>query len=136
VSPPHDWDPVTVVAACPAGPWRGEPWRGHNRNVAATSFEGSRRFSGRDHRAPDCFPSGPTWTALYLALTEATTLLEIARQYDARDWPPKNRRFTKLRVELQMVIDCSDPTCLPLSFDDLCRGPDDLDRDPCHTVVW
>jgi RES domain-containing protein len=73
---------------------------------------------------------------LYLALTEATALLEIARQYDAHDWPPKNRRFTKLRVELQSVIDCSDATRLGLSPDDLCQDPDDLDSDPCHAAAW
>jgi len=73
---------------------------------------------------------------LYLALTEATALLEIAPQYDATDWPPRNRRFTKLRVELQIVIDCSDPTRLGLSLDDLCQDPDDLDSDRCHTAEW
>ncbi len=133
---PPGWDPVDAVAGCPVQQWSGECWRGHNRIYPAGSYEGSRRISGRFHQAPDCFPEGPTWPALYLALSEATALLEIARQYEANDWPPKNRRFTRLQVRLSVVVDCSDPRALGLLEDDICKDPDDRDADPCHTDAW
>ncbi|GEM_PF-622039 len=136
MTPPRDWNPAKAIVRCPAGPWQGQCWRGHNRLYPAGSYEGSRRFSGRFHRAADCSASGTVWPALYLAFAESTAILEVARQYEAGDWPPKNRRFTKLRVRLERVIDCSNPALLALALEDLLKEPDDHDRDPCHHEAW
>src|SRR5712692_3468795 len=96
-------------------------WRGHRQFYPALSDEGSRRVSGRYHRGPDCFPHGPIWPALYLALAPETAVLEIARQVPPGRWPPKNYRFSEIGVSLQLVIDCSDPASFGLSMDALCN---------------
>lgn len=130
---PPGWNPEIAVHACPAGPWRGTVWRGHRQQYPAISDTGSRLFSGRYHRARDCFPKGPVWAALYLALAPETAVLEIARQYPPDAWPPRNYRFTAVHLELQAVRDCRDPALLHLSFDDLCGDAPD---DECHSVTW
>lgn len=127
------WDPSAAVERCPAIKWHGDVWRGHRQAYQATSDDGSGRASGRYHRAPDCFPHQRVWRALYTSLLPETAVLEVARNYPASSWPPKNYRFTELRVTLSVVRDCRDPAVLGLGPLDLC---DDSPDDDCHTRTW
>jgi hypothetical protein len=86
-TPPH-WDADSAVAPLPLRPWTGIVWRSHGIDLtgsrragtrvyyAPTSDGGSRRTSGRYHRAPDLYPGQQVWPALYTSLTDGGCLAE------------------------------------------------------------
>lgn len=123
------WDLIRVLANIESAQFSGDVWRGHRQIYSADSDRGSRLSSGRYHQGPDCFPQGPLWPALYLALRPETAVLEVVRQYSRR-WPPKNYRFSELHLDLEAVLDVRDPSMLGLTIEDLCDDSVDPD-DSC-----
>jgi RES domain-containing protein len=98
--------------------WRGTVWRIHAQRYAATDPGGSRRFSGRYHRAADLFAGQRTWVALYLALDPGSCLAEAVRHAtDLSDLT--DRRVTELDVSLSGVIDLRDASVIGLTTEDL-----------------
>jgi len=113
------------------GPWQGLVWRCHARHYAADSAEGSRRASGRYHRATDRFPAGTTWLALYTGCTEAIALAEVIRNAGAgilAKLPILS--VSCLEVQLSAVYRIYDPavdagdSLLGLDFAAECEGTD------------
>src|SRR5438067_3360378 len=84
---------AALVAAAPVLSWRGPVWRCHDGRFPADSWEGSRYYSGRFHRAPDLFPNQRTWTALNMCLGPEVSLGEAIR-YQA----PHMRRIADPRL--------------------------------------
>jgi hypothetical protein len=114
-----------AIAACPVGPWRSSAWRWHRASNDPLSFEGSRRVSGRYHRARAQDATGRVWPALYLALDTGAALAEAIR-YLGPDGARSTagRRLTEVSVSLARAIDVRDPSVLGLSVDDLTRDHD------------
>ena len=117
---PRGWTPAALSAWSRIG-WTTPVWRAHNRRYAATDAGGSRRVTGRYHRAPDLFPGGNTWAALYCATTYGVCLGEIVRHL-----PPTgggawlaNYRLTRLDVRLSAVLDGRDLAAVGLTPEDL-----------------
>lgn len=108
-------------------------WRAHRARYPADSDAGARLYSGRYHRGPDCFPGEVTWPVLYLAEEEVTAAFEVVRHIGQEDWPPRNFRFSELEIDLQFVLDCSDPIVIGITMDDLC---DDSPDDDCRSNTW
>lgn len=98
--------------------WQGATWRIHARRYAATDPGGSRRFSGRYHRAPDLFAGQRTWAALYLALDTGSCLAEATRHATELS-ELADRRISEIEVSLSAVIDLRDPSAIGLTTDDL-----------------
>ena len=83
---------------------------------AATDPSGSRRVSGRYHRAADMFSPASTstsadvWEALYLALAPETCLGEMLRHLAPEVLPRLNDlRVTELSVTLALTLDAREP---------------------------
>ena len=107
-----------AVAGLVASTWSGITWRIHARRYAATDPGGSRRFSGRYHRAPDLFPNQRAWPVLYLGLERGTCIAEATRHAgDLSDLA--DRRLSEIEVSLSAVLDLRDPTVLGLTQGDL-----------------
>lgn len=122
---PAGWTADAAIAACAVGPWTGFAWRAHNRKFDATDHGGTLITSGRYHQGADLFPSGPTWTALYLALARDTALAEVIRQVTPVTLPfLAQYRFTRIRVTLTAVVDCGNAAVLNLAREDLCSDTD------------
>src|SRR6266508_1194415 len=127
---PHGWDASTRIAGLPAHPWRGVVWRSHGVNLTAslqvgtrvfydpTSDGGSRRQSGRYHRAPDYFPAGRIWPILYTALTDGGCIAEAVRHAGSLTGL-EVLRMTRLRVDLSAVLDLTDPSTYSLTLADV-----------------
>jgi RES domain-containing protein len=99
-------------------PWQGTAWRIHAQRYAATDLGGSRRFSGRYHRAPDLFATQRTWPALYLALDTGSCLAEAVR-HAVELSELTDRRISEVEVSLSAVIDLRDASVIDLTTDDL-----------------
>jgi RES domain-containing protein len=125
MTPPDDWNPVAAIAACRVAPFAGAAWRAHGLRYDATSYEGSRRTTGRYNCGPDRFPSGPNWPVLYLALAPEVCIGELVRNVAPLD-PARlnNYRVSELQVTLSVVVDCTDLTALRLELEDLCHDSD------------
>jgi RES domain-containing protein len=102
----------------PMRPWRGTTWRIHAQRYAATDPGGSRRFSGRYHRAPDLFSNQRTWAALYLALDTGSCLAEAVRHATELS-ELANRRISEIAVSLFAVIDLRNAALPGITTDDL-----------------
>jgi RES domain-containing protein len=109
---------VATVKSRPLIPWRGVAWRIHAQRYAATDPGGSRRFSGRYHRAPDLFAGQRTWAALYLALDTGACIAEATR-HAVELSELANRRVSEIEVSLSAVLDLRDASVLGLTTDDL-----------------
>jgi RES domain-containing protein len=113
-------NPGHVVGALATSPWAGETWRNHSRLYDATDPGGSRIVSGRYHQAPDIFPNGPCWPALYLSLSDGGAIAELTRRLEPTTLAHlNNRRLTRIRVSLSIVIDLRDPAVVGLAVADL-----------------
>ncbi len=122
---PGGWDATAAVAGRPLIPWRGDLWRAHKRRYDATDASGSRLFSARYHRAPDLFPSGPTWAALYCALSYGVCLGEVLRHVTPELLPAlRDQRLSRLAVDLSAVLDCRDVAALGVPPDVLFHDTD------------
>jgi RES domain-containing protein len=134
---PPGWDPTAAVAACSVIAWNGHVWRGHTRirrgrEVRGDDVSGAVRVSGRWHRGEDLlhlFPSDKLWPALYTSLELDTYVWEMLRHLSWDDPAMarlmlKNRRRSKLLVELTHVADLRDPSVIGLTEDDVSH-PDD-----------
>jgi hypothetical protein len=126
-----------TIAAVSAGPWRGVVWRSHgidlatSRRVGArifydpTSDGGSRRKSGRYHRAPDLFTGVRVWPALYTSLTDGGCIAEAVRHAGSLV-SLDVLRITRIQVDLSVVLDLTIPSSYGLSLPDI---TDDHDYD-------
>jgi len=102
-----------AIASSSIIPWRGLVWRAHKKIYAATDVGGALRYSARYHQAPDLFPAGPTWPALYCGLTYGVCLAEILRHLTPSTLPSlKNQRLSEILVELSSVLDCTNLAAL------------------------
>lgn len=127
---PPGWTASAAIAGLGLLPWRGIVWRSHGVNLAAslragarvyydpTSDGGSRRHSGRYHRAPDYFPAGRIWPALYTALTDGGCIAEAVRHAGSLA-SLDVLRMTRLQVDLSVVLDLTDPSRYGLILDNL-----------------
>jgi len=107
---PPVWTAADAIRVWPMIAWATPVWRAHNRRYAATDAGGARRVTGRYHRAPDLYPLGQTWAALYCATTYGVCLGEIVRHLPASAtgaWLA-NYRLTRLDVRLSAVLDARD----------------------------
>ena len=116
---------AAIVAAAPVLSWRGPVWRCHDGRFPADSWEGSRYYSGRFHRAPDLFPARRTWTALYTALGPEVSLGETIRYQSPHMRRIADYRLSELAVSLTKVVDVRDLETHELDMDVLL---DDWDR--------
>jgi len=90
---------MTAIARGSIIPWRGLVWRAHKKIYAATDVGGALRYSARYSQAPDLFPAGPTWPALYCGLTYGVSLAEILRHLTPSTLPSlKNQRLSEILV--------------------------------------
>jgi RES domain-containing protein len=124
------WDAATAIANLPLTDWGGNVWRIHGIDIQAsrhagarvfydpTSDGGSRRRSGRYHRARDAFPAGRIWPALYTALTDGGAIAEAVRHAGTLAGLDM-LRMTRLRVELSAVLDLTDPSVYGLTLEDV-----------------
>lgn len=113
-------DAIQLLGTLTASPWSGITWRNHGRRYSATDPGGSRLVSGRYHQAPDSFPNGPCWPALYLSLSDGGAIAELTRRLEPTTLASlNNRRLTRVRVSLSAVIDLRDPAVVGLSSADL-----------------
>lgn len=127
---PPGWSAPRALASLPLDPWQGIVWRSHGLDLAAsrragarvyyepTSDAGSRRRSGRYHRAPDQFPDQRVWPALYTSLTDGGCMAEVIR-YAGSLADLDTLRMTSLRVELAAVLDLTDPNTSGLTHEDV-----------------
>lgn len=119
------WDATAAVALRPIIPWRGDVWRAHKRRYEATDAGGSRLVSARYHRAPDLFPDGSTWAALYCGLSYGVCLAEVLRHLTPETLPTlKHQRLSKITVDLANVLDCRDAAALGIEQDALFHDTD------------
>src|SRR6266536_974363 len=118
VSVRQGWDARAAIAGLPTVPWQGTTWRIHAQRYAATDPGGSRRFSGRYHRAPDLFSDQRTWAALYLALDTGTCIAEAVR-HAVELSELTDRRMTEIEVTLSVVLDLRDASVVGLRKRDL-----------------
>jgi RES domain-containing protein len=125
MTPPDDWNPVTAIAGCQVNSLVGAAWRAHSPRYDATSYEGSRRTTGRYNCGPDRFPDGPNWPVLYLALAPEVCIGELVRNVAPLD-PTRlnNYRISELHMSLPVVVDCTDLAALRLEIEDLCHDSD------------
>jgi RES domain-containing protein len=124
------WDAVHATASMALDPWRGIVWRSHGIDLTASrragvrifydaiSDGGSRRKSGRYHRAADYFPSGRVWPALYTSLTDGGCIAEAVRHAGSLA-SLDVLRMTRIQVNLSAVLDLTDPTSYGLTLDDV-----------------
>lgn len=130
VAVPPGWNAADALATLALQPWRGTVWRSHGIDLTAsrragvrvyyepTSDGGSRRRSGRYHRAPDLFPGLRVWPALYTSLTDGGCIAEAVRYAGSLD-DLDTLRMTSLRVDLAAVLDLTDPGSYGVSTEDL-----------------
>lgn len=110
---------AALVAAAPLLSWRGPVWRCHDGRFPADSWEGSRYYSGRFHRAPDLFPNQRTWTALYTCLGPEVSLGEAIRYQGSHLRRIADYRLSELAVGLTLVLDIRDPASHGIDVDAL-----------------
>jgi RES domain-containing protein len=139
---PSGWMADPRIAALVPQPWRGIVWRSHGINLAAslrartrvhydpTSDGGSRRHSGRYHRAPDYFPMGRVWPALYTSLTDGGCIAEAVRHAGSLA-SLDVLRITRIQVDLSIVLDLTDPSAHGLTLADV---TDDHDYEPTQEL--
>ena len=117
--------PAHFLGAIAASPWAGVTWRNHGRRYGPTDPGGSRLISGRYHRAPDRFPNDPCWPALYLSLSDGGAIAELTRRLEPTTLAGlNNRRLTRIRVSLSVVLDLRDPLVLGLALADVTNDYD------------
>jgi hypothetical protein len=100
-------------------------WRCHGGRFPADSWEGSRYYSGRFHRAPDLFPDQRTWPALYTCLGPEVSLGEAIRYQAPHIRRIADYRLSELAVDLASVLGLRDPASAGIDVDELL---DDWDR--------
>ena len=96
------------MAAAPLLAWRGSAWRCHDARFPADSWEGSRYYTGRFHRAPDLFAGHDTWLALYTALGPEIALGEAIRYLSPTMRKIADYRLTEVALTLAAVLDLRD----------------------------
>lgn len=121
------WSAGDAISGLSSGRWNGVVWRSHGVNLAAsfragtrifydaTSDGGSRRRSGRYHRAPDLFSGARVWPALYTSLTDGGCIAEAVRHAGSLA-NLDVLRITRLQVNLSDVIDLTDPASYGLTL--------------------
>jgi hypothetical protein len=127
---PHSWNAVSAIDGIDVRPWLGIVWRSHGVDLTSsrrtgtrifydpTSNGGSRRKSGRYHRASDYFPASRVWPALYTSLTDGGCIAEAVRHAGSLA-SLDVLRITRLQVELSAVLDLTDPGTYGLTLDDV-----------------
>jgi hypothetical protein len=122
--PSERWNPEQVFnAASPRG-FHGTVWRVHWREVAAVDWRLSLRSSGRYHRGLDLFADGEAFAALYTSLAPEIAIWEMVRRSAARDLSYlRNNILTELEVDLDRVLDLSNPSTIGIGLEEL-TGPD------------
>jgi RES domain len=130
VPTPHGWDPGLAISAKSPNRWHGAVWRSHGIDLAAsrrtgthifydpTGDGGSRKKSGRYHRAPDLFSGARVWPALYTSLTDGGCIAEAVRHAGSLA-SLDILRITRLQVDLSAVLDLTDPGSYGLTLTDV-----------------
>lgn len=117
-----------MIRTCQSSEWRGDAWRHHAASRTATESAGSIKFSGRYNRGHDQFAPEECWEALYLSLGRDIALGELIRHLGEDRAPTfvrlKNRRLSKLYLELANVVDCRSASSLGIQEDDLLGDSD------------
>ena len=123
----HGWDANKAIASRSPIPWHGVVWRSHGIDLAASlragtrifydavSDGGSRRKSGRYHRAPDLFSGARVWPALYTSLTDGGCIAEAVRHAGSLA-NLDVLRMTRLQVNLSEVLDLTAPISYGLTL--------------------
>lgn len=114
-----------IVAAASLLSWRGQVWRCHDGRFPADSWEGSRYYSGRFHRAPDLYPAERTWAALYTALAPEIALGEAIRYQAPHIRRIADYHLSEVAVSLSTVVDLRNIATHGVDLDALL---DDWDR--------
>lgn len=126
------WNAQGAVATTAARNFRGTVCRVHWREVAPTDWSLSLRTSGRYHRGLDLFPPDHAFPALYTSLAPEIAIREMVRRSAARSLAYlKNNVLSELEVDLNRILDISDPAAVGLTAADL-TGPD---HQPCQELA-
>lgn len=129
--PPEGWSAESVVAAAAPRSFNGQVWRTHWREVVPNDWALSLRTSGRYHRGLDLFPPNQAFPALYTSLAPEIAIWEMVRRSAARNLTYlQNNVLTELELDLELVLDLTDPATVGLSHADL-TGPD---HQACQTL--
>lgn len=118
--PPDGWNAEQAIAAAPSRAFRGRVWRVHWRRVAPTDWSLSLHSSGRYHRGLDLFGGDQAFPALYTSLAPEIALWEMVRRSAARNLGYLGDNvLTELEVDLDRVLDLSDPVVTILTREEL-----------------
>lgn len=105
-----------MIAEIPFQHFHGRVWRVHWREVAADDWSLSHRTSGRYHRGLDLFPPDQTFPVLYTSLAPEIAIWEMVRRSALRNLTYlKNNVLTELEVDLDRMLDVSDPVAFRLT---------------------
>jgi RES domain-containing protein len=122
--PSEPWDPEQIIRAAPSRGFNGTVWRVHWRAVAAVDWRFSLHSSGQYHRGLDLFADDEAFAALYTSLAPEIAIWEMVRRSAARDLSYlKNNVLAELEVDLDRVLDLSNPSVIGMSREEL-TGPD------------
>lgn len=121
---PPGWNAEQAIAAARGRAFHGTVWRVHWRDVAPADWSLSLRSSGRYHRGLDLFPANQAFPALYTSLAPEIALWEMVRRSAVRNLSYlRNNVLSELDVDLDRVLDMSDPSVVGLTREEL-TGPD------------
>jgi hypothetical protein len=141
--PSRGWSARRATAGIATIGWQGTVWRIHGLDMRAsleaghpvyydpTSDGGSRKKSGRYHRARDRFPRRArdrfprvrVWPALYTSLTDGGCIAEAIRHAGSLEGL-EGLRMTSLHVELGEVLDLTSPSAYGLGLADVIDDTD------------
>ncbi|HBY45982.1 MAG TPA: RES family NAD+ phosphorylase [Thermomicrobiales bacterium] len=126
-----------MIQACRSSEWHGHAWRHHAAAREATNSAGSIKFSGRYNRGHDQFDPAECWEALYLSLGRDIVLGELIKHLGEDGKPQfprlRNRRISKLYLELANVVDCRDVSSFGLQKHDL-SGDDGSGEEQAYLI--
>jgi hypothetical protein len=111
--------------------WQGRTFRTH-KGIYRAERPSSANHTARYHRGRDQYPDGPVWQAHYSSLDKAVPGFEMARHTTADLNQRRGYVFSELVIELEHVLDLTDPTVLGLTLRDLI-GPS---YEYTHAIAW
>lgn len=118
--PPAEGDLERTIAAIAPEPFHGRVWRVHWREVAGDDWSPSLRTTGRYHHGLDLFPASQAFAALYTSLKPEIAIWEMVRRSVARNLAfLKNNILTEIEVNLDRVLDLSNPSAIGLTRQEL-----------------
>lgn len=134
--PVDGWSASQAIATSPSHRFRGTVWRVHWRAVAPTDWHLSLRSSGRYHRGLDLFPADQAFPALYTSLAPEIAIWEMVRRSATRNvLYLRNNVLTERELDLDRVLDLSDPAGVGLTREDLTGSDHGTCQDLAATAV-